>query len=148
AARLLFREGAAVAALPDVTIWKATLSVPVTGTPADRTVSLRLHPITAAWSPLGTDWNAGWTRAGGDYDEELFATAEVNYGSGTATAVFDVTAILKETLEHGMFADGYLLTVDPKDGAGLSVADLTRFGTLAGATLDVKYRPAFRQARR
>jgi hypothetical protein len=36
--------------------------------------------------------------------------------------------------------------MDPSGGAGLTSSDLTRFGTLAGATLDVKYRPAFRSA--
>jgi hypothetical protein len=79
--------------------------------------------------------------AGGDFDEELFATADVDLSRGPASAVFDVTTILKEVLESGMTADGFLLTVDPVDGAGIPVTDLTRFGALATATFDVHYRP-------
>jgi len=139
-ARILFRASTAVSDLSEAIISKAHLTIATTGLPDARTLRVRVYPLTAVgWSPLGASWS-GWTRPGGDYDEELFASAELDLAGGGATATFDVTAILKEVVEEGLTADGFLLTVDPVAGTGISVADLTRFGTLTGATFDVSYR--------
>jgi hypothetical protein len=61
-------------------------------------------------------------------------------GRRNGVGVVDMTSMLKDVLESGMTADGFLLTVDPVDGVGIPVTDLTRFGTLATATFDVRYR--------
>jgi hypothetical protein len=139
-ARILFRAGPAVAGLTNTSISHASLTFTTAGTPDTRRLRLRIYPVTTAWSALGVSWTTGWNRAGGDYDEEIFTAADLDLSSGTATAVFDVTGILKEVLESGMTADGFILTVDPVGGVGVSVADLTRFGTLGTASFDVRYR--------
>jgi hypothetical protein len=140
-ARVLLRAGASITSLTGVALSQATLTVTMAGTPAERTLRLRIYPITTTgWNALSVSWTGGWSRAGGDYDEELFAAADVDLSRGSGTAVFDVTSMLKDVLESGMTADGFLLTVDPADGVGIPVTDLTRFGTLATATFDVRYR--------
>ena len=138
--RILFRASSAVSDLSEAIVSKAHLTITTTGIADARTLRVRVYPVTTVgWNPLGVSWT-GWSRPGGDYDEELFASAELDFARGGATASFDVTAILKEVLESGMTADGFLLTVDPADGTGIASGDLTRFGTLAAATLDVQYR--------
>jgi hypothetical protein len=148
-ARILFRAPSTISDLSEAIVSKAHLTITTTGIAEARTLRVRVYPVTAVgWNPLGVSWT-GWTRPGGDYDEELFASAELDFARGGATASFDVTAILKEVLESGMAADGFLLTVDPADGTGIASDDLTRFGTLSTATLDVQYRrvPAAQLAR-
>jgi hypothetical protein len=141
-ARILFRAGPAVTGLTGTSISQATLTLTTAGLPAARGLRLHLHPVTTPWSAAGASWTSGWSRAGGDIDEEVFATAEVDFTRGTGTAVFDVTGVLKEMLEAGMTADGFILTVNPVDGMGIPVADVARFGTLATATFDLRYRKA------
>jgi hypothetical protein len=140
AARILLRADAAITGLADVAISQATLTVTTAGIPEARTLRLRVYPITTTGWTLSASWTGGWSRAGGDYDEEMFATADVDLSTGAGAAVFDVTSMLKEVLEAEMTADGFLITVDPVDGAGIPVTDLVRFGTLATATFDVRYR--------
>jgi hypothetical protein len=141
-ARILFRPGPTVSGLTGTSISNATLTLPTAGLPAQRGLRLRIYPVTTTWSTAGATWTTGWRRAGGDFDDEIFASADVDFTRGAATAVFDVTGILKEVLEAGMPADGLILTVHSLDGAGIPVADLARFGTLATATFDIRYRAA------
>jgi hypothetical protein len=137
--RIVFRASSSVTGLTDAIVSKALLTVATTGAPESRRARVRVYPVTAVgWNPAGVTWS-GWSRPGGDYDEELFASAELDFTRGAATAVFDVTAIVKEVLESGMTADGFLLTADPVEGAGIPLADAARFGTLSSATLDVTY---------
>lgn len=139
-ARIVFRAATSVSGLSEAILSRAQLTVTTSGVAGARILRVRIYPVTTVgWSPLGVSWTA-WARPGGDYDEELFASAELDFTRGSATATFDVTAILKEVLESGMTADGFLLTVDPADGTGIGVTDLPRFGTLAGATFDLSYR--------
>ncbi|HMB69182.1 MAG TPA: hypothetical protein VKU85_07710 [bacterium] len=139
--RILFRAGNVLSGLTEAAVSKALLTVSMSGEASARTLPLRVHPVTTeSWTAGSVDWTAGWSRAGGDFDDEVFA-AEVNLARGGAAVVFDVTAILKEVIEAGMTADGFLLTVDPATGIGIPSADLGRFGTLSGATLEVTYRP-------
>jgi hypothetical protein len=139
-ARILFRASSTISDLSEAIVSKAHLAITTTGAAEARALRVRVYSVTTVgWNSLGATWT-GWSGPGGDYDEELFASAELDFARGGATATFDVTAILKEVLESGMTADGFLLTVDPADGTGIASGDLTRFGTLSTATLDVQYR--------
>jgi hypothetical protein len=95
--------------------------------------------VTTNWNPLTVDWTTSWTRAGGDFDDELYARTRVDLGRGATTATLDVTTIVKEFVEGGMSADGFILSVAPSEGDGIRVEDLARFADLAGATLAVLY---------
>jgi hypothetical protein len=64
-------------------------------------------------------------------DVDLSASSEVR---------IDVTAVMKEVLEEGLDVDGFILTVDPRDGAGIASDDLSAFSGLSGSTLEMTYR--------
>jgi hypothetical protein len=95
--------------------------------------------VTANWNPLTVDWTTSWTRPGGDFDDELYARTRVDLARGATTATLDVTTIVKEVVEAGMSADGFILSVVPREGDGICVEDLARLAGLASATLAVSY---------
>lgn len=138
-ARVLFKVNAPVN-LDGVAIRRATLRLSASGSIESRKIRLRVHPVTTAWNSGAVSWTSPWTRPGGDFDDELHGRAQLDLGVGTADLRFDVTPIVKEIVEHGMEADGFILTVDPADGRGIRTADLARLQNLVGATLEVTYR--------
>lgn len=137
--RCLFRA-ADLATLQNVAIARAALVVPFSGEAAERTLRLAVYPVTSEWSAGSVSWSSGWTREGGDFDEEIGARAEVDLRGGSAVARFDVTAHVKEWLEEGASHDGFLLTAQPEFGEGVSSDDVSRLGSLTGARLEVVYR--------
>ncbi|MFN8178133.1 MAG: hypothetical protein U0167_09395 [bacterium] len=139
AARILFRLSNQVRTLSQIRVWKATLRVPLAGLPAGRELRLRAYPVTAAWNPSTVSWT-GWRRPGGDFDDEVFAERTVDLRTGPTEVVLDVTGLVKEVVERRMPGDGFILSVDPRSGVGLPVADLPRFVGLGAATLQVTYR--------
>ena len=138
-ARVLFRAGG-LADLGNVAISGATLRISTVGVPQNRAFELRVHPVTRAWNPASVEWTRGWTRPGGDFDDELLSMARLDLRGGAAEVAFDVTGLMKEILESGMDAHGFILTVAPEEGVGLRLEDLPRFAGLATASLDVRYR--------
>jgi hypothetical protein len=135
--RILFRLGSAIE-VENIAIRKAVLHF--RGSAAgERTVPLLVHPVTASWSPGAVGWSAGWSREGGDYDEAVYARVEADLSSSSEVRI-DVTGLMKELLESGLEADGFILTVDPRDGAGIASDDLSAFSGLSGATLEMTYR--------
>jgi hypothetical protein len=50
---------------------------------------------------------------------------------------FDVTVTIREILENGFSADGFVLTA-ASETEGVPVADLSRFGEFSGASLRVR----------
>lgn len=138
AARILFKAPSMDRA--NIAVSRATLTVAVTGPVAARRMGLRIHPVTTSWMPGGVSWTAGWSRAGGDFDDDLYAWAELDLNRGATDLVFDMTRVVKEIVEEGVFADGFILTVDPGEGVGLPADDVTRFEDLSSASLDVTYR--------
>lgn len=137
AARILFKTP--VMDLANVAISQATLRVSVVGPLSDRRMSLRIHPVTTPWEPGGVSWTAGWARAGGDFDDDLYAWSELDLDGG-GELTFDMTRVAKEIVEEGVYADGFLLTVDPADGIGLLSDDVERFQGLASASVEIAYR--------
>jgi hypothetical protein len=112
-------------------IRRASLSVPIETSPQERWLTLRLYPVSRSWD-AGVSWSAPWTTAGGDYDPELYSEARVDLRSGTGAAVFDVTVLLKEVLEEGVSADGFLLTDVTGGARGVRSADVTGLRVAAG----------------
>jgi hypothetical protein len=138
AARVLFRCPEMIAA-DGIAIRRATLTIPVVGLGEARALHLQLHPVTANWNARAVDWTTSWSRPGGDFDDELYTRTRVDLASGATTASLDVTMLVKEIVEAGMTADGFILSVVPHEGEGIRVEDLPRLAALAGASLAVSY---------
>ena len=72
AVRVLFKTGAPVEA-GALAVEQATITFPVAGELDRRRIELRVHPVTTPWEPGTVDWNSGWSRPGGDFDDELYS---------------------------------------------------------------------------
>ncbi len=129
-----------LAPMENVAIWKAMLRFDLQGAPEDRTLALVIHPITRPWNPGTVDWETGWTRPGGDFDEELFARAELDLGRGSGRYSIDVTALAKEIVESEYVCHGFLATIDRSEGVGFLEADLARMEGLGTGSVEVHYR--------
>jgi hypothetical protein len=135
--RVLF-DAASIGDLGNVAISRATLTFTLSGSTGEGKVSLRLHPVTASWSPGGASWT-NWSRPGGDFDEGIYTRTELDLGrSGTVS--LDATSLLKEMVEGGMTTYGFILTEDSGGGDGLSSEVIGRLQNLGSATLEVRYR--------
>ena len=117
-------------------IERAVLTIPFSGSAEERYLELRLCPVTTAWNSSVT-WESGWTEAGGDFDETSCSPAEITFSRGAGVAVFDVTRPLKEILEEGSFADGFILRERHGSRAGFDVDDLDRFADFSAAELTI-----------
>lgn len=127
-ARVLFRTSV-LPASQNLIVQKATLTIPFTGEAQERSINLRVHPVTEVWPP-GGDFNT-------EFDTDLYAPAAVDLGRGAGSVTFDVTVLLKEIIEEGMFADGFVLTSASEERAGIDDADAERFSSMEGAALSV-----------
>jgi hypothetical protein len=111
----------------------------LSGSAGEGKVLLRLHPVTSTWSAGGASWSGGWSRPGGDFDETVYSRTEVDLGR-QGTVSLDATVPLRESLVGGMSSYGFLLTVDPRSGEGLTSDIAGRLQNLGSATLELKYR--------
>jgi hypothetical protein len=107
-------------------IQRATLTLPYSGASEERALSLRIHPITESWRGFDTE-----------FDRDVYASAGADLNRGSGTDVFDMTSLMKEILEDGMTADGFVLTVASEEREGLSEDDASRFASMEGAELKV-----------
>jgi hypothetical protein len=126
-----------------VAVKQATLRVPVRRLEGqivpEAALDLRLDPITRPWMAGAVDWYAGWERPGGDFQEDLFANADVPLNRD-GVVQFDVTMIVKEVLEKGMEDHGFLVTVPPDVALGLGADEREAFANIGGSSLEVRYR--------
>lgn len=149
AARILFKVNAGMRDLENVAIWRATLKVPLAGDGSAEPLRIRVYPVGRDWNAGSVDWHSGWDRPGGDFEREMYARGEISpVRGGTQELEVDVTGLVKEIVEAGFPAYGFLVTVHPGDGEGLRLADVSRFGALTGAELEIRYRNLGDWARR
>jgi hypothetical protein len=137
-ARILFRVGD-LSDLGPIVIKRATLRIPITGEAASRALELRVHNLTTDWSPGSADWNSGWSRAGGDFEDAVYGGARIDLSRGATTVSLDVSPLLKDTYEMGVPSYGLLLTADTTYTDGFDSEDLSRFAGLSSAVLDLDY---------
>jgi hypothetical protein len=137
--RMLFRLDGGID-VPHFAIERATLDLGLVGEAENRGFTLRIHPVTTEWIRGAVDWTNGWTRPGGDFEDDLYSRARVHFGGGSTHGVFDLTVPLKQVLEHDMPADGFILTLAPVDGRGIPAEALARFARLDRATVTIEYK--------
>lgn len=112
----------------DAVVRQALLRFELAGEAVERTVSLRVHPLTSS-------------RGGGAlaYDEGQWARASVDL-SRSGSVVVDLTPLVKEIVEWERPAYGFLVTVDPAEGDGLASSEASRLAGIADGTLDIRWR--------
>ena len=113
----------------DVAVRHAVLRFNLQGEPEAKTITLRVHPVTAPWSrglPVV-------------YDEELWSHKEVDLRLSGAV-VMDLTTVVKEIAEEGVRSYGFLVEADAGEGDGLTSADLARLAGLSTGIVEVTWR--------
>jgi hypothetical protein len=140
-ARVLFRLSPAEK-LDGMLVSQATVTFQAAGTPVKEPLRLRVYPVTTTWTAGAVTWTSGWSRAGGDYNEDIYVPVEVDLSSGSATVELDLTPLVKETVEGGAVTDGFILTTDPAESTGLAISDVSSFLGLSVASVDIRCREA------
>lgn len=136
--RVVFHADLSVAE-EHVAVRRAFIRVPRTSLTVSEDMTLRIFPVTTAWSRGSVGWASGWSQEGGDFDPDLHARAEVP-ATGSDEIVFDITMLAKEILEHGADNLGFLVSMDPKRGEGLPAEDIEGWDELSGVEVEVQYR--------
>jgi hypothetical protein len=136
ASRVLFRLDEP-GRFDNITVRRAVLEVPYAPIDGDRVLDLAIHPVTTTWGD-GVDWEIGWDRPGGDFDERLPSPARAEIRGRAGRLVFDLTVPLKEVFEGGMFADGFIVTAARAEG--IAMEDLALLENLGSSALEVSYR--------
>ena len=127
--------------LPDnALILRATLEFTVDTVPLALEEQIQVHPVTTAWTAEAVSWTTGWQTAGGDIEPDFYSHVDVDLSRGRHTIGVDLTGLLKEQLEEGLFTDGFLMTVPPYIGEGIPAASAARYLSVGTATLRVSYR--------
>jgi hypothetical protein len=121
----------------NLTVRRAILEIPYAPIEGDRVLDLAIHPVTTSWGD-GVDWEIGWDRPGGDFDERLSSRARAEIRGRAGRLVFDLTVSVKEVFEGETFADGFIVTAEAEEG--ISVEHLALLEDLSSAALDVDYR--------
>ena len=138
-ARVLFRVDERIA-IDDAIISRAVLSLPLSGAIEPRRIESRVYAISRDWAPRAVSWTDGWTRPGGDVHDRLYANGTIDLQRSGSSLVYDVSSILKESLENGVSSFGFLLTIRPADGEGFRGEDVARFANVGQGTLTLQYR--------
>jgi hypothetical protein len=124
----------------DYSISRATLTLDLGSTVSEARMRLWIHPVTAPWTAGAAGWTSGWSKPGGDYEETVFAQADVDLQQKGPLSI-DVTQIVKEVLQYKMPSYGFIVTADPgTEKVGLSATELGRLQGLASASLLIEYR--------
>ncbi|MGQ0720091.1 MAG: DNRLRE domain-containing protein [Candidatus Eiseniibacteriota bacterium] len=121
-----------------IAISRASIRLDLAGAARDGTLDLRVHPVTAAWTPGAVTWATS-------FDESVYGRTEVDLGRTGAVAL-DMTLLMKEALEGGVNSNGFVLTAAAADSAattdarGIQTTDVSRLANLGTATVEIKYR--------
>jgi hypothetical protein len=136
-ARVLFRLASPID-LENIAIQSANLVLECSGVTADRTLDLRLYAVSNDWTP-GIGWD-GWRNPGGDVHPQLYTDTELDLRSGQTRIRFNLLSLMKEIVERGEEAHGFLLTVRPTRGQGIRTEHLARLAGLENAVIRIQYR--------
>lgn len=115
-----------------------TLPADVTELP-DTPIEIQIHGVTRPWT-ADADWNAGWGRAGGDIDEDVFSRTIVHPRELAGTLRLPVDLVLRESVQGGGL-HGMLVTVAPYKARGLRAGQLRILANATTAHVEVKWSP-------
>jgi hypothetical protein len=127
--RLLFRWDPQLAG-GDVAVRRAVLRFDLSGEVQEKSVTLRIHPVTSPWAGGG-----GTIR----YDEELWSHAEIDLRR-SGRVVVDVTNLVKEIVEEGLTTYGFVVRADAGSREGFGAPDLAQFSGLSSGVIEVVWR--------
>lgn len=125
--RVLFRWAPALDG--DVAILKATLRFEPSGEPVARALTVRVYPVTAAWAGPGDV----------SFDADVWSYGHLDLAAH-GPVILDMTTVVKDLIEGGRDAHGFMLAADGAEEEGLSQVDLSRLTGLSTATIDVVWR--------
>jgi hypothetical protein len=117
----------------------ARLRFPVVGSTEARRYRVQVHPITTSWVAEVADWTTGWRTPGGDIDSDVYARTDIDLSRGAHEVSIDVTTVVRELLANEDY-DGFLVSLPPFDGRGLTLDDMERFAEFSGAELVLTYK--------
>lgn len=134
--RVLFRlEGIEPAERTGVL--RASLSFTPSPTSQRKSARLRIHAVTRPWTDGAVDWDSGWTRPGGDYDEAAYIPFDVDLGESPGTIQVDITALAQALVKGEIEPHGFLLMPDPEEKIGIDSADIGAFESWGTATVTI-----------
>jgi hypothetical protein len=78
---------------------------------------IEVYPVTTSWATAETpDWSESWTKAGGDYSEEITGKhLTIRSSDGEKSARCDVTFVVLAWLEGRMDNHGFILVPSQED---------------------------------
>lgn len=112
----------------DAVVRQAVLRFDLAGGTEDRILSLRVYP-------LAQDRERGSVA----FDEGVAARAAVDLRAPGQVDV-DLTPLVKELVEWARPAHGFVATVDPAQGDGLTAADAARLAGISNGRVEVHWR--------
>lgn len=134
AARVLFRLES-IAPREHTAVSQAVLRIPFIGEAAERDLRLRVYPVTRPWAEGAVDWYSGWEKPGGDFNEDVYIAFDVDLRELASQIEIDLTPLAKEITESGLQAEGFIVTTDPEESEGLSLADVDRLQQMGQGSL-------------
>lgn len=143
--RLLFRLDEILPG-QGIAVSRASLVLPLAGVAIESRARLRAYAVTREWAPGAVGWTGGWTRPGGDFDEDIYVPVDADLSRGFL--VVDLTPLVKEWAEGEADYHGFVLTTDPADRVGLPSPLRDRLGSISGAEVHLSYVRVPRVARR
>ena len=131
--RILFRAGP-TARMENVAVRRAWLRW-ATGSGETQRIALHVHAMGGEWSAGAASWNTSEALS-----LETYSRQEIELGGSPGGSPGRDAAGEGSAGRHGASADGFVLTVDPGEGAGLRSGAVDALGDLGQATLEVEYR--------
>jgi hypothetical protein len=95
----------------DSTCWVTVAELRIAATVAqqiDFPLSLRINPVTTAWSQGNVNWVNPWNEPGGDYDDSLTAFGHIRQ-SGDSDVRIEVTRLIQGFLNGNVANYGLLI---------------------------------------
>ncbi len=145
--RVLFRTED-WAATSSTVVTSASLTLPSSGwseadsSEASGLFAIQVLPVSEAWSSIGAEWDERWLDASrGSFGVETYARELID-PSRAARSDFslDLTGVVKQAIDDGTFANGFLLAVPASEGSGLDERELGAFASLGRARLTIRFK--------
>lgn len=102
-------------------------------------LEVQVYAISSAWDASVT-WRGGWSRDGGDIDEDVFARSRIHFDRADGKVRIPVGGVLRQSVQGGGVY-GLLLTVAPYHGRGLRTEQMALLTNATAAQVEVNWSP-------